>query len=431
MQRQNTLEGGDTMATYLSHVLDQPVWNAQAARLGKCLDILILETDHGAPMLRAVLMAAEDGSQVYIPGSQVSTLSPAIILSVVTPQAYELRGDELFLRRQVMDRQIVDVEGHRLVRVNDLQLTRIDSTGRHYLTGVSVGTSSMLRRLGVENLSSRVLRAFGRELSDQVIPWQDVAPVQSDAPIRLRVTQDKIRQLNPVDIAEIIGDMDRPSGVTLLNILDDETAADTMSEIEPDLQMSLLMSLTPERAADVLEEMDPDDAVDLLASMEVEQRENYLELMEDPDSVDMVRLLSFPEDTAGGIMTTEFTTLPLGYTASDALHYLRHSSLAQEDETLYYVHVVDGENKLRGMLALRDLVMADPDEIVDSIMDTDPITVTPLTEQEEVARIVARYNVLEVPVVNEEGVMQGIVTVDDAIDAVIPTAWKKRLPRFY
>jgi magnesium transporter len=247
----------------------------------------------------------------------------------------------------------------------------------------------------------------------------------------LRVTQDKIRQLNPVDIAEIIGDMDRPSGVTLLNILDGETAADTMSEIEPDLQMSLLMSLTPERAADVLEEMDPDDAVDLLASMEVEQRENYLELMEDPDSVDMVRLLSFPEDTAGGIMTTEFTTLPLGFTASDALNYLRHSSLAQEDETLYYVHVVDGESKLRGMLALRDLVMADPDELVDSIMDTDPITVTPLIEQEEVARIVARYNVLEVPVVNEEGVMQGIVTVDDAIDAVIPTAWKKRLPRFY
>jgi len=255
--------------------------------------------------------------------------------------------------------------------------------------------------------------------------------VQADAPIRLRVTQDKIRQLNPVDIAEIIGDMDRPSGVTLLNILDDETAADTMSEIEPDLQMSLLMSLPPERAADVLEEMDPDDAADLLASMETEQRENYLELMEDPDSVEMVRLLAFPEDTAGGIMTTEFTTLPMGYTAAEALSYLRQSSRAQEDETLYYVHVVDEENRLRGVLSLRDLVLADPNIPVDAIMDTDPITVSPLAKQDEVARIVARYNLLEVPVVDEEGVIQGIVTVDDAIDAVIPTAWKKRLPRFY
>ncbi|MFO7698713.1 MAG: CBS domain-containing protein, partial [Anaerolineae bacterium] len=212
---------------------------------------------------------------------------------------------------------------------------------------------------------------------------------------------------------------------------DDETAADTISEAEPDLQMQLLMSLTPERAADVLEEMDPDDAVDLLASMEVEQRESYLELMEDPDSVDMVRLLAFPEDSAGGIMTSEFTTLPLGYTAGEALAYLRHSNLAQEDETLYYVHVIDDESRLKGILSLRDLVMADPDESVDGIMETDPITVSPLVEQEEVARIVARYNLLEVPVVNEEGVMQGIVTVDDAIDAVIPTAWKKRLPRFY
>ncbi len=419
------------MATYLSHVLDQPVWNAQATRLGKCQDLLFLETDHGAPLLRAILMIAEDGSETYIPGSQVSTLSPAIILKAVTPQTYELRGDELWLRRQVLDRQIVDVEGRRLVRVNDLQLTRAETTGHYYLTGVSVGTSSMLRRLGVENLSGRVLRAFGRDLSEQVISWQDVAPVQSDAPIRLRVTQDKIRQLNPVDIADIIEDMDRPSGLTLLNILDDETAADTISEVEPELQASLLMSLAPERAADVLEEMDPDDAVDLLASMEVEQRENYLGLMEDPESVDMVRLLAFPEDTAGGIMTSEFTTLPMGFTAGQALDYLRQSTLAQEDETLYYVHVVDAENKLRGMVSLRDLVMADPDEAVDEIMDTELITVGPLEEQEQVARLVARYNLLEIPVVDEEGVIQGIVTVDDAIDAAIPTAWKKRIPRFY
>jgi len=165
------------MATYLSHVIDQPVWNAQATRLGKCQDLLFLETDHGAPVLRAIHMIAEDGSEMYIPGSQVSTLSPAIILNAVTPQVYELRGDELCLRRQVLDRQIVDVEGRRLVRVNDLQLTRAESSGHYYLTGVSVGTSSMLRRLGVENLSGRVLRAFGRDLSEQVIPWQDVAPV--------------------------------------------------------------------------------------------------------------------------------------------------------------------------------------------------------------------------------------------------------------
>jgi CBS domain-containing protein len=399
--------------------------------LGKCQDVLVVETDQGSPMLRALQMLREDGTETFIPTSQISTLSPAIILTVVSPNAYEPRGEELYLRRQVLDRQIVDVEGHRLVRVNDLQLAKGAQNGRYYLVGVSVGTSSLLRRLGVEELGRRVMLALGRPLREQVISWQDVASVQADAPIRLRVTQDKISQINPVDVADILSDLDRSSSVTLLNILDDETAADVMSEMEPELQMSLLASLAPERAADVLEEMDPDDAADLLASLEETQRESYLELMEHPESVEMVKLLAFPEDTAGGIMTTEFTTLPMGYRVDDALAYLRKSPQAQEDETLYYLHVVDDQNRLKGVIALRDLVMAEPEALVDDIMEQNVITAEPLMPQQEVARIVARYNLLEVPVVDPEGVMQGIVTVDDAIDAVIPTAWKKRLPRFY
>ncbi len=419
------------MPTYLSQLIDRPVWNAQALRLGKCQDVLVVETDQGSPMLRALQMLREDGTETFIPTSQISTLSPAIILTVVSPNAYEPRGEELYLRRQVLDRQIVDVEGHRLVRVNDLQLAKGAQNGRYYLVGVSVGTSSLLRRLGVEELGRRVMLALGRPLREQVISWQDVASVQADAPIRLRVTQDKISQINPVDVADILSDLDRSSSVTLLNILDDETAADVMSEMEPELQMSLLASLAPERAADVLEEMDPDDAADLLASLEETQRESYLELMEHPESVEMVKLLAFPEDTAGGIMTTEFTTLPMGYRVDDALAYLRKSPQAQEDETLYYLHVVDDQNRLKGVIALRDLVMAEPEALVDDIMEQNVITAEPLMPQQEVARIVARYNLLEVPVVDPEGVMQGIVTVDDAIDAVIPTAWKKRLPRFY
>lgn len=419
------------MPTYLSQLIGRPVWNAQALRLGKCQDVLVVETDQGPPVLRALEMLREDGSQTFVPASQVSTLSPAIILTVATPAEYEPRGDELYLRRQVLDRQIVDVEGHRLVRVNDLQLAKAPQNGRYYLMGVSVGTSSLLRRLGIEELGRRVMLALGRPLREQVIPWQEVASVQADAPIRLRVTQDKISQINPVDVADIISDLDRSSSVTLLNILDDETAADVISEIEPELQMSLLASLPPERAADVLEEMDPDDAADLLASLEENQRESYLELMEQPESVEMVKLLAFPEDTAGGIMTTEFTTLPEGFRVGEALAYLRQSPQAQEDETLYYLHVVDEQNRLKGVISLRDLVMADPEALVDEIMEQNVITVEPLTPQQEVARIVARYNLLEVPVVDAEGALQGIVTVDDAIDAVIPTAWKKRLPRFY
>jgi len=153
--------------------------------------------------------------------------------------------------------------------------------------------------------------------------------------------------------------------------------------------------------------------------------------MEDQDSVQVAKLLAYPEDTAGGIMTTEFTTIPQGMTAGQALAYLRTSPQALEDETLYNLHVVSPDGKLQGVISLRDLVMADPDVSVDVIADTQPITVELLTPQREVARLVAKYNLIELPVVDDEGILHGIVTVDDAIDAIIPTAWKKRIPRLF
>jgi magnesium transporter len=419
------------MATYLSQIINKPVWGEQGQRLGRCMDLLVEEMEQGAPALRAMAMQQRDGQEILVPASQVSWLSPAIILSTARPAVYQPRGNELWLRRQVMDRQIVDVEGHRLVRVNDLQLTRVSGNGHYHLTGVAVGTGSLARRLGIEGLSKRVSRLLGQDLTDRVIPWQDVAPVEADAPIRLRVSRERIRQINPVDMADLISEMDHAAGVHLLERLDDETVADAMAEIEPDMQVSVLSSLPPERAADVLEEMDPDDAADLLSALEDTERSSLLELMEKEDSVLVEKLLSYPEDTAGGIMTPEFSTLPIHLRAGEAMEYLRRSEHAQDDETMYNLYIVDEEGRLRGVLSLRALVMADPQTPVAEIMEDHPVTVEPLMPQRDVARLVAKYNLLDVPVVDEQGIMQGIVTVDDAIDAIIPTAWKKRLPRFF
>ncbi|MBM4431734.1 MAG: magnesium transporter, partial [Chloroflexi bacterium] len=184
-------------------------------------------------------------------------------------------------------------------------------------------------------------------------------------------------------------------------------------------------------AADVLEEMAPDEAADLLADLHPEKRAELLELMDDEDASDVQKLLTYPENTAGGIMTTEFATMPAGLTVAEALDYLRGSRDALEDEALYYVYVVDDAQKLQGVISLRDLVLAKPDTPVDQIMQRDTITVDPLRAQNAVARLVAKYNLLAVPVVDEQQVIHGIVTVDDAIDSIIPTAWKKRLPHFF
>jgi Mg/Co/Ni transporter MgtE len=178
--------------------------------------------------------------------------------------------------------------------------------------------------------------------------------------------------------------------------------------------------------------MGPDEAADLLADLPTQTTERLLDLMEDADAEDVRALLAYPEDSAGGIMTTEFAYAPCEMTVGETLAYLRQSEDARDDEVMYYVYLLDKADVLHGVVSLRDLVMAPPDAATDSLIELDPVTVTPLTSQRDVAYLVAKYNVLALPVVEEEsGVMLGIVTVDDALDAVLPTAWKKRLPRFF
>lgn len=421
------------MTTYLSSVLGKPVWDSQGECLGRCIDVLIAGPETPFPSLCAIAIGNRKGPPRLIAAEDITFLSPSIILKTPTPQPYEPRGDELWLKRKVLDRQIVDTEGRRLVRVNDLQLARICTTDqtRYCLAGVDIGTRGLLRRLGIEGPLVTLFKHVYHAPSEVVVPWKDVAPLQTDEPLKLRISREKIGELHPVDIAAILSELDRPTGQAVLHSLDTETLADTMEEIEPELQVTMLDTLSPERAADVLEEMGPDEAADLLADLKPTDRAKLLELMEDEDASDVQKLLAYPENTAGGIMTTEFVTIPMGLTIDQALDYLRHSPAAEEDEALYYVYVTDQAQRLQGVIALRDLVLKAPKLAVQEVMESDLITVQPLTPQNEVARIAARYNLLAVPVVNQERVLQGIVTVDDAIDAMIPTAWKKRLPRFF
>ncbi|MBM4467099.1 MAG: magnesium transporter, partial [Chloroflexi bacterium] len=331
---------------------------------------------------------------------------------------------------RVLDRQIVDTEGRRVVRVNDLQLARVGD--QFCLTGVDVGGRGLLRRLGLEKAVRAMARALGRSLPSGVIPWEQVAPLQHEDPIRLRVSRDKITHLPPADIAAILNDLDRRTSEALATTLSDATLADALEESPMEIQVAVLSRLVPERAADILEEMGPDEAADLLADLPAQTSAQLLELMEHKDAADVRSLLRYPEDSAGGVMTTEFAHVPVGLPADEALDHLRRSPDAQDDEAMYYVYLTDEAGKLQGVISLRDLVMAPSNASLDAWTDKDPVTVGPYTPQEEVAYLVAKYDLLSVPVVDENsGELLGIVTVDDAIDTVLPTAWKKRLPRFF
>jgi magnesium transporter len=215
----------------------------------------------------------------------------------------------------------------------------------------------------------------------------------------------------------------------VLAALDDEAVADAMEEMEPDTQVDVLEDLDPERAADILEEMSPDDAADLVADLDQDTRDEILSRMEADEVEEVQELLGYPEDSAGGIMTTEFVALEAGLTAARAIDRLRE--LEPDAETIYYVYVTTDDGQLAGVLSLRDLIVAKPDTPVRDVMIREPVAVAVNADQDEVAEVVAHYNLLAVPVVDEQNVLMGIVTVDDAIDTVIPTAWKRRLPRVF
>jgi len=187
--------------------------------------------------------------------------------------------------------------------------------------------------------------------------------------------------------------------------------------------------MSNDKAADVLEEMEPDEAADLLAELPEERSKQLLELMQKAEADDVRRLLTYAEDSAGGIMTTQYASVPAGVTAARAIELLRE--MQDEAEVIFYVYVTDSVNHLEGVFSLTDLIFAAPDTQVADFMETRVKTVLVDDDQDDVAQVITKYDLIAVPVVDEANILHGIVTADDALDKIIPTAWKKRLPRFY
>jgi magnesium transporter len=418
-------------------LMEHPVADVDGKLIGKLDDLIAVAKSTEAhptalPVITALVVKDSHHHKTIVPFSDVVVLlAPAIALnkrsSQMTP--YTPGEDDLYLVRDVLDKQIIDVNGVRVVRVNDLQLTRVNN--HIYVSCVDVGERGLLRRLGMERVIEKIAARLGRPLPPGTISWDDVEMLPGDQPIRLRIPREKLAQLHPADIAEIISDLGPVESGAFLRALDVETAADTLEEVEPEFQASLLGTLDKEHAADVLEAMSPDEAADLLGELPAEHSRELLELMEDDEAEDVRKLLAYPENSAGGIMTTEYVTVPPNLTAEQAIASIRESAAREEAETFVYVYVVDAGGHLAGVFSLQDLILAQPATQVAEFMHHRMVAVKVQDPQDTVAQVIAKYNLLAVPVTDDAGVMQGIVTADDALDKIIPTAWKKRLPRLY
>ncbi len=426
---------------FLSTLLRQSIYDIEGRRLGVLRDVCV-SLNETFPAVTALVLATSTlpgTNDIIIPWSQVDNLEESKIYLTVKQQriaSYTPHPDELLLRRDLLDKQIVDTQGFRVVKVNDLKLAQIKGTAR--LIGVDISASGLLRRLGILapiELASRVLPF---RLSERTITWNYVEPIEvvrggtgqltpalagaglgtaGIVPqVQLNVSHTKLSDLHPADIADILEQLDVEEAGAMLGRLDTETAADTLNEVEAPRQFELLSELDPEKASDLLEILAPDDAADILAEIPQETAERLLNLMPADESGPIRELLRYGPETAGGIMTTEVLSLSQELTVDEALVYLRRHSTHLE--MIYYLFIVDDEQHLVGVVSLRELVVAEPTTRLKDLMDEDVIKVKTDTDQEEVARIIAKYDLLGVPVVDNENHLVGLITVDDVIDVI-------------
>ncbi len=394
--------------------------------IGKVADFLVGKPDAVFPLIDGLVIKTSQGLR-FAPIDTVADVDRDgnVVLSVAPMDPAPAERDELYLVADLLDKQIVDVDGRKVVRINDIEVA--NTAGRLRVVGADVGFAGLLRRLGLRSLGNRWLSGI-KNVPRSMIAWDSVAPIRDANPsqVRLSVKQSRLARLHPSELAEIIGDLSSREALAVVGQLDDETAADAFEHLDPETRKTLIEDIGTERAADIIEEMDADDAADLLAELPKERQSQLLAEMNAYTAGELRELVKYPEDTAGGMMTTGYVWIYPHRTTEATIRKIREISPASE--FIYYLYVLDKSDRLLGTLSLRTLLLALPTAFIDRIMETDVVTVAPNTSAVDVASTIAKYDLLAVPVVDDAGTMLGIVTVDDAIDAIMPDEVAKNLP---
>ena len=413
---------------FLSKLLGQPLRDAAGKPAGTLLD-LVVSPKQTYPRVTA-LAVKRHGRRVIVAWADVASFEESgSLLSTGAPELTDrpLAGDELLLSEKFLDKQLVDNDGRKVIRVNDIQLMR---TGPFlHVVAVDVSSGAILRRVGLSRISDRLTKST-RNPRPTLIDWRNVDLNESDSTsVRLTVPRTDLSLLHPADIADIAHELTPEERAAVFDELSDDLAADALEEMHPSYQASLLLDLPDDKASELLGNMSPDDAADLLADLPEDRAQRLISLMEKEDAEDVRELLTYPEHSAGGIMTTDYAWVGLEATASEALQMLR--TQAEDAETVYYVYVLDRSEHLRGVFSLRDLLAVPESRKVRDFMNSSPVAVPTGAGEDEITGLIAKYNLLALPVVDDKNVLHGIITVDDAIDLVLPLAWKKRLPRIF
>jgi flagellar motility protein MotE (MotC chaperone)/sporulation protein YlmC with PRC-barrel domain len=401
----------------LTALLGTPVTDAQGHLRGRLKDVAVA-TGADAGKVAGLVLKTRVGLRI-VPSEDVME-TPAGTLELRSPDSLTELNEKssfLYLQQDLIDRQIIDVNGRKVVRVNDVELEWMGHGSVHLLrvAEVEVGIRGALRRIFKGLLPRTTLDGLSMRMKSKGIPWEfvDVIEVDPARRVKLRIDHDRLANMHPSDLAEILEDLAPAEREAVFTSLDEEVAAETLEEVEPKLQKALLETLDEEKIADIVEEMDPGAAADLLAELPDERSEAILEEMEPEERQEVEELLEFDENSAAGVMTTDFVALSNKSTVADAVRALREFDA--DVEVVTHVYLVDEKRVLTGAVSMPRLVLALPETRLDVLCETRVLSCPWEMNQNELAETFDKYNLQTLPVVDAQRRIVGVVQADQVI----------------
>lgn len=317
------------------------------------------------------------------------------------------------LEEAILNKQIVDLNGSKLVKVNDLRLVSLPSAT--FVVAVEIGMEGTLRRMGIVKWAKSISSFLHLTIPSRFILWEDVEAIDfNNLKIRLSENFSRLHTLHPSDLADIIEDLGKRGMTELFSALDEERAADVLEELEPEAQLQIIESLPVHKMADVLEKMPADEVADILDSMDSNQAEKLLNEMEPDSSMEVRELLGYAKNTAGSLMTVDFLEFRSTDSIESVLNYI--SSNLPEHQELYTLFVTDNDHILKGIFTLRDLLIHPKEKQLSDIMHSVKFSLLDEERISEIAEGISKYNLLAVPVTDKDGALQGMIVIDDVLD---------------
>lgn len=406
-----------------TQILGKKILDEFSDVLGEIKDVYVT-TDEGYPRVIGYKVK-KDGVTFHYEFRSISVFDDEgkIIIKTVGSREILPRTYSYLLSQNLLDKKIVDINGKKVVRVNDLRIAEI--AGEYRVVAVETGPLARFRRAGMAGFGKMLYTILRKDYEDKMLMWDDIESIEmKNENLQLSDSYKKLSALHPADLADILEDLDESSRKEIFESLDENLAADTFEEFEDDVKGSIIKDLSEVKTAELLENMGNDEIADLLEELDDEEKEKVLVNLEHEDAEEVQELLQYEDETVGSMMSKDFISFGSKVTVGETIEILKEMN--PDEDVMYYIYVTDEEDKLRGLVILRDLLLSSPDTKLEDIMEDNITTVEHGEPIEEAIEKAAKYDLLSTAVVDEEHRLVGIVLIHDIIDEAFFPLWKKK-----